>query len=188
MQLEVEVKIAVPDLSIVAGRLVELGFTLSHARTFESNTIWDTADKSLKASGEIVRLREYGDHRVVTYKGVSQPGKHKQREELESDLTSLVALERIFTRLGLSPSFRYQKYRTEYQRPSAAGIVTLDETPIGNFLELEGAAEWIDQTAAELGFPDSAYITESYATLYVRHCTAIGVPATHMVFPKSSTP
>ena len=184
--IEVEVKIAVSDLPAMAVRLIALGFQASSERTFESNTIWDTPDLSLRASGEIVRLREYGPQRVVTYKGPSRPGKHKQREELESDLTSLVALERIFTRVGLAPSFRYEKFRTEYQRQGSPGTVTLDETPIGLFIELEGPPDWIDRTANELGFVESQYLTASYATLYVDHCQALGVTAGHMTFPKSS--
>ena len=124
--MEVEVKVAVTDLEEIAGRLTALGFRVASERTFESNTIWDTADQSLRASGEIVRLREYGAQRVLTYKGPAQPAKHKQREELESDLTALIPLERIFTRLGLKPSFRYEKYRTEFQRQSAPGTVLLN--------------------------------------------------------------
>ena len=177
--VEVEVKIAVPDLAGVSAKLSFLGFEVVSSRKFESNTIWDTRDLSLRASGEIVRLREYGDHKVITYKGPAQPGKHKQREELESGLTSLVPLERIFARLGLTSSFRYEKYRTEFER---GGTVTLDETPIGNFIELEGEPQWIDQTANELGFPESRYLTGSYATLYADHCAALGVPVEHMIF------
>ena len=186
--VEVEVKIAVPDLQAVAARLSELGFETTSERQFESNTIWDTADQSLRRSGEIVRLREYGPERIVTYKGPALPGKHKRREELESDVTSLIALERIFTRLGLVPSFRYEKYRTEYRRKDSPGVVTLDETPIGNFIELEGEPQWIDRTAGELGLPESEYLTGSYATLYVDHCAALGVPAEHMTFSKPPTP
>jgi len=182
--LEVEVKIAVANLDSVAARLSELGFEATSQRKFESNTIWDTTDLSLRASGEIVRLREYGLQRVVTYKGPDPPGKHKQREELESGLTSLATLERIFARLGLVPSFRYEKYRTEYTRNGSQGVVTLDETPIGNFIELEGEPSWIDATAHELGFPESQYLTSSYAALYANHCLAVGVPIEHMIFTK----
>src|SRR5256885_8561745 len=98
--IEVEVKIAIADLASVSARLSELGFLLTSDRQFESNTIWDTPDQSLRASGEIVRLREYGPLRLLTYKGPAQAGKHKQREELESSVTLLDPLERIFTRLG----------------------------------------------------------------------------------------
>ena len=65
--------------------------------------------------------------------------------------------------------------------------MTLDETPIGNFIELEGEPQWIDQTANELGFPESTYVTSSYATLYVNHCAAVGVLVEHMAFQKPST-
>ncbi len=50
-----------------------------------------------------------------------------------------------------------------------AGVVTLDETPIGVFLELEGAAEWIEQTRQRLGFTPKAYVRSSYAALYREH-------------------
>jgi adenylate cyclase class 2 len=42
----------------------------------------------------------------------------------------------------------------------------LDETPIGNFAELEGPADWIDQTASTLAIHPSQYITLSYGRLF----------------------
>jgi adenylate cyclase class 2 len=61
-------------------------------------------------------------------------------------------------------------------------MATLDETPIGVFLELEGPAEWIDRVAEELGFDESDYILASYATLYADHCRQRGVKPTDMLF------
>ena len=183
--IEVEVKIAITDPAAVSARLTELGFQVTSQRQFESNTIWDTSDQALRASGEIVRLRQYGTLQLLTYKGPAQSAKHKRREELESHLTSIEVAERIFTRLGLIPSFRYEKYRSEYGRPGAHGTVTLDETPIGHFMELEGEPAWIDQTALELGFPESKYLTGSYATLYLEYCRAHGIVPQHMTFPKT---
>ena len=180
--IEVEVKIAIADLPAVVARLTELGFLPIGERKFESNTIWDTPEQGLRASGEIVRLREYGALRLLTYKGPAQSGKHKRREELESELTSLDACERIFSRLGLTPTFRYEKYRTEYQSTATPGMVTLDETPIGNFIELEGEPSWIDKTAHALGFPESSYVTSSYATLYVDYCRGRSTEPRHMTF------
>lgn len=75
-------------------------------------------------------------------------------------------LVRILSRLGFEPVFRYEKYRTEYAPEERDGLATLDETPIGIFLELEGAPEWIDRKAAELGFTEAGYVTASYAGLY----------------------
>jgi adenylate cyclase class 2 len=42
----------------------------------------------------------------------------------------------------------------------------LDETPIGEFLELEGEPGWIDRTARELGFSEADYITDTYGALF----------------------
>jgi adenylate cyclase class 2 len=58
----------------------------------------------------------------------------------------------------------------------------LDETPVGAFLELEGAPRWIDRTARSLGFRESDYITASYGALYRQFCDMKGVAPGNMVF------
>jgi len=45
--------------------------------------------------------------------------------------------------------------------------VVLDETPIGNFGEIEGPPDWIDRTAEMLGINTGQYITSNYATLFL---------------------
>jgi adenylate cyclase class 2 len=42
----------------------------------------------------------------------------------------------------------------------------VDETPIGNYAELEGTAEWIDRTAVRLGIDPAQYLTLSYGRLF----------------------
>ena len=44
--------------------------------------------------------------------------------------------------------------------------MTLDETPMGNFMELEGPGGWIDRTAKTLGFTAADYVTLSYGGLW----------------------
>ena len=84
----------------------------------------------------------------------------------------------ILAGLGYVPAFRYEKYRAIYRSAvDPDGIVTIDETPIGTFLELEGEPEWIDRTAVLLGFTPRDYITASYAALYMQYRAAHpGVP------------
>jgi adenylate cyclase class 2 len=134
----------------------------------------------------LLRLREVGDKSVITWKGPSIPGPHKNRPEIEMTLGSAETMARIFHQLGYEPAFRYEKFRTEFIRPGSPGVVTFDETPIGDFLELEGPAEWIDQTAEQLGFRRNEYILDSYGTLYVADCQRRGVQPTHMVFAETS--
>jgi adenylate cyclase class 2 len=82
--------------------------------------------------------------------------------------------------------FRYEKYRAEYRRQGSSGVATVDETPIGTYLELEGNARWIDRTAKQLGFTQEQYITASYGSLYLEWCQARGVKPGNMVFEKKA--
>jgi len=119
-------------------------------------------------------------------------GRYKVREEIEVGVADPGRLKAIFEALGLRGWFRYEKYRTSYQLPAslrwAKGLeILLDETPIGNFLELEGPPEAIDQAAALLGYSHSDHITKSYLQLYLDQCRKQGLPASDMVFaPKNS--
>ncbi|BDC52661.1 adenylate cyclase [Bryobacterales bacterium F-183] len=180
--IETEIKIRVGDVEEIEALLRSRGFAESSPRSFESNTVWDTPGRDLKASGELVRLRATQGRHVLTYKGKAHTEKYKSREELESECSSVDALQRVFRRLGLEPMFRYEKYRTEFQREDQEGVVTVDETPIGNFIELEGEPAWIDRVASELGFNDRDYSTTSYGRLYLEHCERAGLTPSHMVF------
>jgi adenylate cyclase class 2 len=107
---------------------------------------------------------------TLTYKGPAQRAPHKSREEIELDVTDGQAFALVLARLGYQPGFRYEKYRTTFTAPGAAGIITYDETPAGNFLEIEGPGEWIDEIALKLGHSPAEYITESYASIWRAHC------------------
>ncbi len=179
---EVEVKIPLADRAAARSRLEELGFHVSASRQWESNDIYDTPDRSLRAKEMLLRLRQSGETSVITWKGPASPGPHKSRPELETSLGSLDTFSQILSHLGYTCTFRYEKYRTEYSGGKHQGVVTIDETPIGDFLEIEGPADWIDSTAARLGFSQQQYILESYGRLYLEHCQRHGLEPGNMVF------
>jgi len=158
------------------------GFAIIAPRVFEQNLVLDDERGSIRERGMLLRVRGAGKVITCTFKGVAVTGRHKSREEREfraSDLDSCIAL---FAGLGFRETFRYEKYRTEFARDHEPGHVTLDETPIGVFMELEGPARWIDRTARELGFPVTAYVNDSYVKLYEQWCEAAGVEPTGMRF------
>ncbi|MFN7936511.1 MAG: class IV adenylate cyclase [Bryobacteraceae bacterium] len=183
--LEVEIKLPVTHLPTTQARIAHLGWQPVTPRTLEINILLDQPDSSLRNKGVILRLRQYGDRAVLTFKGPGQEGKHKVREELETSIGDLQTTQVIFGHLGYHPTFRYEKYRTEFT--DGAGHLTLDETPIGNFLELEGPPDWIDSRAAQLGYAESDYITLSYGRLYAAYCQRENRPMNHMVFEESAS-
>jgi adenylate cyclase, class 2 len=184
---ETEVKIRLPNSATVSDNLHAAGFAQSVRRQFESNILYDTQNRGLRDQGMLLRLRQIGDVGVITWKGRDETGPYKRRRELESTVGSIETLGQILAQLGLQPVFRYEKYRTEFAHPRNGGaVVTLDETPIGDFLELEGPGEWIDDTARRLGFARQDYVLDSYARLYVADCERRGVEPSHMVFASHS--
>jgi adenylate cyclase class 2 len=150
---------------------------------FEQNLVLDDVKGSLRQRGMLLRVRGAGKTVTCTFKGLETPGRHKSREEREfraSDVGSCMAL---FEGIGFKEAFRYEKFRTELAREREPGHVTLDETPIGVFMELEGPARWIDRTARLLGFSSADYILDSYGKLYEKWCHATGSEIGDMRFP-----
>jgi adenylate cyclase, class 2 len=179
---ETEIKLAVKDARSARRLLREAGFVVSRPRVFEANTLFDTPELGLRTSSTMLRIREAGKVATMTYKGVPVAGKYKSREELETKIDNAPAAMAIMERLGYHRVFRYEKYRTEFHQPRRAGVATLDETPVGVFLELEGTPHWIDRTARRLGFQESDYLTASYARVYLDWCAANGREPADMTF------
>jgi len=179
---EVEIKLRVGSVEQAKRLLRTAGFKVSKRRIFESNTVFDTSSLELRASSRLLRLRQSGNAHILTFKGTPTAGRHKTREEIETSLGDAEALREILARLGFKVVFRYEKYRTEFRRPDEAGLATLDETPIGVFLELEGSPTWIDRAARLLGFSESDYLTESYGGLFLQWCSKKGIKSDRMVF------
>lgn len=178
---ETEIKIAVPDVAAARRLLRAAGFRVAKPRALESNILFDTPGLRLRTSGSLLRIREVKGAAKLTYKGPATTEKHKSREELEVDASNGRTLQAILERLDFDSVFRYEKYRTEFRRDKS-GVVTLDETPVGVFLELEGPSRWIDQTARRLGFAEVDYLTASYWRLYADWCQRQGCEPTNMVF------
>ena len=180
--VETEIKLAVPNVRTARKLLRVAGFTISRRRVFESNVVFDTARLTLRRASTLLRVRQAGGLTTVTYKGKPALARYKTREELELAVTDAPTMGAIFERLGFRPVFRYDKYRTEYRQSRGAGVATLDETPVGIYLELEGAPAWIDRMARRMGFAEPDYVTASYARLYLEWCAEKGVKPSNMVF------
>ena len=180
--IETEIKLRISSLEDAKARIEARGFRVARERVFESNTIYDTSGGRLRAAGELLRLRQVGAGGLMTFKGRGEAGRHKARPEVETELNDPAAAAKILEAVGFRPVFRYEKYRTEFDRSDSEGSVVLDETPIGAFMELEGDPHWIDSVAAELGFTESEYLTASYGKLYTDYCRAANKTPGDMVF------
>jgi adenylate cyclase, class 2 len=182
---ENEIKLKLPDAETGILLLRKAGFFVDQQRVFESNLVLDGANRHLRQQGAMLRVRTVGNSGLLTFKGPTRPGPHKNREELEVAVDEPGVAFAILKRLGFEVVFRYEKFRTGYRREGSQGHVLLDETPIGVYLELEGEPAWVDETARLLGFDPSDYIPASYGRLWLDHCARDGSQSSAMTFSAS---
>ena len=161
---EIEIKFRVADLQVLARKLRRAGLRIVTRRTHEMNTLYDLPGEVLRGRQQLLRLRKYGAEWKLTHKAKKKTGRHSSREELQTNVEDGKKMDLILRALGYAPSFRYEKFRAEWT--DGKGQVVVDETPIGNFCEIEGPPRWIDATAKKLGVTPADYITKNYAGLF----------------------
>lgn len=164
MKREIEIKFRIGDLSALRRRLRNAGFRMETPPTHEVNTLYDLPGEKLRKRKELLRLRSYGSSWKLTHKSGGKAGRHSSRVELETGVSDGKKMDAILRALGYSPSFRYEKFRAEWS--DGKGQVVVDQTPIGDFCEIEGPPRWIDATAKKFGISEEDYITKNYATLF----------------------
>jgi len=178
---EVEIKFRIEDTAGIPARLQAAGFRLVTERTHEMNTLYDLPGNPLRQRGALLRVRQYGERWTVTYKDKGQIGRHKSRREVETPVQNGRALAEILTSVGFRPGFAYEKFRSEWS--DGTGHIVIDETPIGNFGEIEGPPRWIDAMARKLVISKDQYITASYSELFVQWKKKTGNKVEQMLFP-----
>lgn len=165
--IESEIKLRVVDPGAARAALARVGARPSLPRHFEDNQLFDDAQQALARSDRMLRLRQ----RVpggwcVTYKGArSVVDGVRSRPERELQIDDGQAFVAILAGLGLTPAFRYQKFREAWRLGEVE--IVLDETPVGVFLELEGAPQDLPDVARALGYTRADFMSASYVELYL---------------------
>jgi adenylate cyclase class 2 len=184
-EIEVKLRLDTLDAFSRAGIVLEL----VAARHFEDNWLLDSFDQYLGARAAILRVRSAGGGGLITYKERAiegdRPSQFKKRIEIETAIDDPDSALTILERLGYHKWFRYQKYRTIYRALLPDGTklsLMVDETPVGNFIELEGEEEAIVRAVGLLGVSPSEYILESYLAIQADHCRRQGKPLEDMIF------
>lgn len=180
MGLEREIKLRFDSADEARAKILALGATPLHGRRLQEDALLDFEDERLRVQRSTIRVRSEGGKSLLTFKGPVLPGLIKIREEHETVVADGVALLAILESLGLHVWFRYEKYREEFEADDV--VMTVDETPVGVFVELEGGEAAIHATATALGRTPADYITDSYRFLFLQHREANGLDGVNMVF------
>jgi adenylate cyclase class 2 len=178
---EIESKFYVRDLQAVENKLLALGATCKTPRGFEYNLRFDDAENRLARAHQVLRLRQSDDTRL-TFKGRGeQQGGAVVRTELEIVVDDFDSARSFLEALGYRTVVIYEKYRSMYELDQA--LITLDELPYGNFVEIEvEKVEAIASVAQKLGLKPEAAIPASYLGLFEHVRTLKNLPAKNLAF------
>lgn len=183
---EIELKFRIPAVEAFRDHALAAGFLVETPRTLERNALFDTPDRRLLHERQILRMRQYGGAWIVTHKrppaGNDDSSPYKERLETETHVSDGEAMGAVFVELGYAPMFRYEKFRTELSDTQGDGHLVLDETPIGDFAELEGPRAWIDEALTRLGIASHECFTDSYGRMFLDWKARSGSDAEHMTF------
>jgi adenylate cyclase class 2 len=159
---ERELKFACSSLEDLRERLREMEAERLAAAGSEDNWIYDRKDK-LKDSKSLLRLRVDRKGARLTYKGPPRfEDEVKVRAEHETEVGDFDQMHSVLENLGFRVVQRYQKKREEWH---VGGVtVALDHTPIGDFVEFEGAGA--GTIARRFGFELDESERLSYVELY----------------------
>lgn len=185
--LEQEIKARLDDRDALVATLRALGAVVDRPRAFEGNELWDTPSGDLRATGRVLRIRRWGDDSILTVKGpaVIENGL-KSRPEEEVRVDDPQRLRHLVELLGYVRVFRYEKFRESWRFDDVE--VVLDETPLGNFVEVEGVGEAVRRAFDRLGLPATAIVEFSYANLWRLHREQDPSAGHDMVFPPGVAP
>ena len=162
--LETEVKFYLPDMDLIRTRMMNLGAVFKH-RHFETNIRFEDAEKSLIQKKSLLRLRK--DNKItLTYK-TEPPLKNDQfktLQEFEVEVSDFDTMEHILKSLGFQEEQVYEKWRETYVIGDTH--LCLDTMPYGDFLEIEGKKESIQQLASQIGLVWEKRILLNYLAIF----------------------
>ena len=162
--LETEVKFYLPNMDTIRTRMIDIGAVFKH-RTFETNIRFEDAEKSLLQKKSLLRLRK--DKKItLTYK-CAPPFKDNQfkiLKEFEVEVSDFDAMEHILKSLGFQGEQVYEKWRETYVFGDTH--LCLDTMPYGDFLEIEGKKESIQQLSSKIGLLWEKRILLNYLAIF----------------------
>lgn len=178
---EIEVKFYVRDLKKIESRLRDLNSQLIQPRVHELNYRYDLPDGSMRAAGRVLRLRRDANA-TLTYKSPSVfVDGIFSRTELETTIGDFDTAQKILEALGYVRTMTYEKFRAVYELDHIH--IMLDELPIGDFVEIEGAdGKGIRNMASRLGLDIEAAVGAGYARLFEEYNTRQGRASTDLTF------
>lgn len=160
--LEVELKSVVDDVDRCRAALERAGARLVYEGRLEDRR-WDTPDRAMFGRDHVLRVRVYRDHEharaELDFKGPTQRGAYKLREEIGTSVSDPDALAEILVQLGYEVSIAIDRQIAQYDLDGT--MVRFERYPrMDDLVEVEGSPEQIERAIDVLGLPRDGFTTD----------------------------
>ena len=183
MTLECELKFLDVDLEALSRRLADVG-AVRAGRYLETNLVFDYPDRSLRAAGILLRLRDKQGRAVLTVKRPPEqegPSALKVFEEIESEVEEFETVQRALEIVGFRVAFTYEKVREKWSFGGCA--VCLDRLPFGDYVEIEGEEPDVVRCVEDLGLGGKPTSKDTYHAINIEYRRGSGLePDENFVF------
>lgn len=147
-------------------------------REYQNNIMFDNHAKLMKITDGRIRVRtlDKRGNKTLTYKKPLSP-KNGAKREIEYEIKfsdPRDQIEKILAAMEFNPSTSYERYQTKWIVKDM--IVSLDEYPYANFLEIEGPIKRIEVLAGKLGFTPEKGLTKPVDSLFREWRQKKGLP------------
>jgi predicted adenylyl cyclase CyaB len=168
-RIEVEYKFEIKKkLAKKVIRLLDETANEKMPREYQNNIMFDNHAGLMKITNGRIRVRTLDRQggKTLTYKKPISPENGAKRE-IEYEVKFFDPrnqIEKILKAMEFSPSTSYERYQTKWIIGGV--VVSLDEYPYTNFLEIEGPMKKIEVLVRKLGFTPKKGLTKPVDTLF----------------------
>ncbi len=152
---EIEVKILEVNVQELREKLTAMGGRLSFDAEMKA-LFFDTSAGSIKAGGDVLRLRQEGEEAVLAYKKHVSRGAAKVMEEIETRVEDPESMRKILEEAGLEVVKQTRKFRSQYELEDAYVVIDDYQDDLGHippFIEVEALSmARLEEVVKALGF------------------------------------
>lgn len=181
--LELEYRFKIDDkgkMSRILNKLAKIVVKREH----QTNVMFDNTEKLMQISNGRVRIQTIKNRKkVLTYKKPITTKGHINKEiEYEIEFVDTNGqIEKILKAMEFTPATSYERFRTQWETDGV--IITLDEYPFSDLIEIEGPREKIENITKKLGFNPKKGLLMPCDTLFQEWRKERGLPfKPHMRF------
>lgn len=184
---EIELKFEIKDYQELIQKLLKLAKL--HSSAYERTIMYDENKKLFEKDARLrlrrkIDLKTNQEETEISYKKPKTREGIKIEEEYETSVSNFDEIENILANIGFTKVSSYERIRDTFKKDSMK--ITIDSFPFGDYLEVEGEMQEIQEIAQELGFDMEKNITKSCDDIYNDICKSKGIQTPdHILFENS---